>query len=576
MGILHATGRQPFHNALPYDDEPTAERPAQGDFITSGKTKDGQRYEKVVKRKSTALYFEANGELIDPPIDNRPAKRRRSTSPEPPLEDSPNLRNAVYMEVGLPPPVEGEGEWERVEEEEDEEEMVDETPERPPPTRAMVVNKAGHVRKKPRPKLRPIPDASRPKHFQYSPINPSPLRMVSAFDSPKQAPVEIPETIPPETTSPEKGAPIKDEEAYKFSTFVYRLGSIGPMRTSKEMMTANDRAWKCDPYDLPVYVLGSGKCRVRYGRGLKCRKPKALRMHMKENPVEEDLRKILEHITGKPTKFPTKHSTTSSNPGALAKTLQEELVKKVLRPSKPLTQVRHPSGRIVPKAVNTTKLTNSAKPTSNTKVTNGTERGDGTKPTDSSGIVADGKPPTGIKTVNGVPKPTETGIQGPPVNSLAVMVPDINLKNRLLKRNSAMLTPSPRPLIHSLPKATNPMADDIPPLRLPALPVSVPEVDPAPPPRPRLREGPSAAMRSMDWAGAGIRPTPTDATSPRSDWMFLPPITNAAGIWSCNSCMIGNDPETWLCHCCGEPRNSMVPISKWAPSKLIIPRAIIA
>jgi hypothetical protein len=228
MGLLDAgVSKRAFKCALPYDAEPTHERPTSGDWITSGTTKSGVRYEKAVTRKAATLYFEVNGVLLDPPLEGRPTKRRRSNSPEPAIEDDPNLKNAIIMSVGIEKVAEQEQEQEEddddeddeemvdeteeeddededededdeemvdeteeeddedEDEDEDDEEMVDETPEPPEPAPIVLARLSP---RRPRPSAWLFPDASRPKHFQYLPVTPSPLRMVSTFDSPEGSP----------------------------------------------------------------------------------------------------------------------------------------------------------------------------------------------------------------------------------------------------------------------------------------------------------------------------------------------------------------------------------------------------
>ncbi|KIM21986.1 hypothetical protein M408DRAFT_29078, partial [Serendipita vermifera MAFF 305830] len=257
MGILAGgIAKGPIINELPYDKEPVEAPPESGDWLSTGTTKKGKTWGRVVKkRKAEYLAIEANGVLYDPPTEG-PNKRRRSTSPD----DDQHLHTAMVISADVP----------SIEDDEDnDDDMIDETPEPPPPP-PLVLTRPTPSRKKPRPKIRPVPDSTRPKHFQYSPITPSPLRMVSAFDSPKQASVEI----PPEAVSPTEEAPLNDEESYAFSIYAYRLGSIGPMRTSRELI---QRAADCSPYHLPEYTMGSGKYTARYGRGFKRRTPKVFR-----------------------------------------------------------------------------------------------------------------------------------------------------------------------------------------------------------------------------------------------------------------------------------------------------------
>ena len=502
MGILGAgvLPAEPMIVLRPYHLEPTQEPPKSGDWRTTGTTKDGRTWNNVLKRKAVSLLLGSNGEVLDPPTEGPPIKRRRSSSPEDDSENDKHMENLILVTVDTP----------LVEEhDDDDEEMIDETPEPPPPP-PIVLTRASPSRKRPRPKIRPVPDSTRPKHFQYSPITPSPLRMVSAFDSPKQASVEI----PPEAVPQKKEAPVKEEESYAFSPTAYRLGSIGPMRTSRELI---QRASDFSPYHLPEYTMGSGKYTARYARGFKRRTPKIFKRTRKAKVAEKAQ-------VGK-----SEQVSTNSKPAVAPARVEEEEVQ-IIDPSKPSSADPQPD-------MFTMSLEEEPRPT--TKIT------------------------------NGIPKVAKI-LSTPPVqvNALPAMVPELKLGSKSSKRKPTVTTstPSSDSLIHSRSGATISMADDIPPLRLPEqLPEPVPEPvvrrhPGVPPPKsrgPQLQEGPSASTRLTDWAYAGINNITSDASASSGfEWSTGSDI----GKWTCGECRFGNNVNEDKCSACNAARGATAPV----------------
>jgi hypothetical protein len=175
--------------------------------------------------------IETDGEVLDGPTE-RMTKRRRSSSDEEMVVEDENLQTAKI--VG---------------------DMIDETPEPPPPIQVSPPKKTSPRR---RPVIRPPPDGNRPKHFQHSPINPSPLRFMSKLtpDSPETPPAEIPSEADPQDHA---GTTVDDIPAYKFLGSLYGLSSIGPQRTSRGLMTAKQKAVGFKPYYLPEFLIVNGK-----------------------------------------------------------------------------------------------------------------------------------------------------------------------------------------------------------------------------------------------------------------------------------------------------------------------------
>ncbi|CAG8539678.1 11156_t:CDS:2, partial [Acaulospora colombiana] len=231
LGALHSLTTLNHNVPKSWVSAPTRDPPPE---VSKGTTDKGRQFESLGKRKSTFLMIESEGQVLDGPNERKTKRRRPSADDnEMEVEEDENLQNVQV--VG---------------------DMIDETPEPPvpPPIQVSPPKKASQRR---RPSIRP-PDGIRPKHFQHSPINPSPLRFMSKLtpDSPETPPAEIiPEADPQDQAGiTEDGIP-----AYRFLGSLYRLSGVGPQRTSRAMMTAKQKAVGFKPYYLPDFLIVKGK-----------------------------------------------------------------------------------------------------------------------------------------------------------------------------------------------------------------------------------------------------------------------------------------------------------------------------